>query len=982
MATDDVLTGLAPDQRKARSKTKSRNGCITCKLKRLKCDELKPFCVNCCKKDIKCGGYATRFKWRSFNDAKESPVTQYSLTPRSNEESTSSHVAVTPQMNSEPLRQSVLVKSESSDEVKNFLLKHHLEMASLSVVGKSMKDIKFENELLSRGINPETYDPNATSPQDEFQISKKMRRSFSYTDLMENGQGIKLQRSSSMNSPSSSFDVQSLRNKFREVNGLESLAEAAVDEIKTRSPGPLSNSPPHFGSNIASQLALSHFQNDRTPKPPPSVSTPKEWLFNGNLPSGSEIPTPNGKDSMSDLNLTPSLTALINYVFNSNDEGHKGTMDPNSFKLGGLGEVPLSPLDLTIGNSHFDIGGATPSNVPFRRASNFSNHGAVISMPNQNQNQNKNLLLFDVGNQLMKYEPPSPSITSSISSQHLMRTSENEQILFLYSTYTCGIMSIKAGPSENPWRNIFIPLAANYSYLFNSIASMTLFHLAGNAKVAEQSANLRSKGYFYMKKCILELASGLSKMNNDMSGENQLPADIALTTCLNLAVSESWDTHTSSGIAHLKGAKSMIQKVLNLIKQHIATISRKKKIKNSAETARAVAASTADVKCKLVLVTDDEWRKIEEVADAEAAGQGAAQREFFIPRNLQLLFNEWIYFEVLSQMTSHSSQDDKGIDLVATITTIIQTTQKKREELSRGSRASDKSDSPTSESNELSISGLLGTGQGFNFFENLDTMLNNSEYVDPLLGCAQSLFLIMGRVANLISKIRRSKEKEKRPSRNGLVNISLASELKQQLTDWKANISPQMAEMHNGGPYEETTWDIYSCIATAEAYRYATLLYLHQAVPEIPLLSSHQLAEKIFVLMASIPTNSNLHIIHIYPLLVGSCDAEPGEEREWCESRWALLSERLWIGNIDRALEVVKEVWRRKDEHARKARRDCDDKSLGQKENSDLKNVSIQISGLMAAINTENIGDDQRGITSKLHWSSVMREWGWEVLLA
>ena len=41
-----------------------------------------------------------------------------------------------------------------------------------------------------------------------------------------------------------------------------------------------------------------------------------------------------------------------------------------------------------------------------------------------------------------------------------------------------------------------------------------------------------------------------------------------------------------------------------------------------------------------------------------------------------------------------------------------------------------------------------------------------------------------------------------------------------------------------------TTWDLPLCIATAEAYKYSTLLYLHQAVPEIPSFSAHALAEK------------------------------------------------------------------------------------------------------------------------------------------
>ncbi|SGZ49488.1 CIC11C00000000772 [Sungouiella intermedia] len=959
MSATERVPGVATmDGRSQKSKSKSRTGCITCKFKRLKCDEQKPFCNNCTKKNIKCGGYATRFKWRSCNDnieplqyqpSSHTPAShsqsQYALTPRSDGTKNTPSSTTSMSVLLEPLRRNVLVKTEPTDS-QSLLLKQHLELASLSVVGKSTRDIKFENELLAKGINPDTYDG---SPNE----SKRMRRSYSYNDSPAMT-ATPFHRSNSTSSHNI-LDIQSFRDEFRKSNGLESLAEAAVDEMKTRSP---------MAETIGFELdniSLSHFHQDKSPKPSNlaptpkefSVPTPKEWLLTGHLPNSSEIPTPQGKDTMSDLNLTPSLTALINYVF-TNDDLQKGTMDPSVIKLGGIGEVPLSPLDLSIGNgSTLDL---SNNHALLLRRESLGNHSASALVSKHSPYTTPNQLLFDVGDQLSQYEPLSPSIATSSSLQSLLRSSEYEQILFLFSTYTCGIMSIKAGMTENPWRNVILPLATNYSYLFNSIASMTLFHLAGNAKLGDKSAGLRSKGYFYMKKCILELASGLTKMDNNIVCENQLPADIALATCLNLAVSESWDTHTSSGIAHLKGAKSMIQKVLTLIKQHMGSFSGKNKIKE---------VSREDMKKKLVLVSNEDWNRIEEVAK-----ENGNTNSVFVPRNLQLLFNAWIYFEVLSQMTSYSCHDDKGIDLVATITRIIHQTQKKRDEDStKGSKHSDQSDSPNSESQEL----VASTSQPFGFLENFDTMISNNDYVDPLLGCAQSLFLIMGRVANLIAKVCRDR-KDKKVTRTSLSNISTASELRKQLLDWKPTITAQMDISADGT--RDSTWDTYSCVSTAEAYRFATLLYLHQAVPELPFLSSHQLAEKIFVLLASIPSDSNVHIIHIFPLLVSSCEAEPGEEREWCEQRWALLTERIWIGNIDRALEVVKEVWRRKDEHTRKVRRDMDDSTFAKQMNLDLAS-NAQSHGM----NNDGI-DDQNGIGSRLHWSSVMREWGWEVLLA
>lgn len=44
-------------------KTKSRNGCGRCKLKRLKCDETSPSCLQCRKRNISCPGYEKTLKW-------------------------------------------------------------------------------------------------------------------------------------------------------------------------------------------------------------------------------------------------------------------------------------------------------------------------------------------------------------------------------------------------------------------------------------------------------------------------------------------------------------------------------------------------------------------------------------------------------------------------------------------------------------------------------------------------------------------------------------------------------------------------------------------------------------------------------------------------------------------------------------------------------------------------------------------------------
>ena len=50
---------------------KSRTGCITCKAKRLKCDENKPACEQCTRKGLVCEGYQRDYKWRSYEEQKK-----------------------------------------------------------------------------------------------------------------------------------------------------------------------------------------------------------------------------------------------------------------------------------------------------------------------------------------------------------------------------------------------------------------------------------------------------------------------------------------------------------------------------------------------------------------------------------------------------------------------------------------------------------------------------------------------------------------------------------------------------------------------------------------------------------------------------------------------------------------------------------------------------------------------------------------------
>jgi hypothetical protein len=343
---------------------------------------------------------------------------------------------------------------------------------------------------------------------------------------------------------------------------------------------------------------------------------------------------------------------------------------------------------------------------------------------------------------------------------------------------TCGVLSVKDGPTENPWRTLVWPLTHDCPALYHAIASMTSFHLSADTPA------MRIQGIDHMRTAVRELAEGLQNMR----------FDAAISTTLVLAFAESWDQHISTGINHIKGAKLLINQALL---QH----------------RRAPRYG-------------DDWNR------------------------LKFLCNTWIYMDVIARLTSTDEDESNDVDAV---------------------------------------------------HDSIYSMGRTETSLDPLMGCAHSLFPIIGRVANLVRRIRRLKH-------NGPAIIYHATQLKIQLDDW---CPPSFIE----DPEDETTSPRDS-IKTAIAYQYATLLYLHQAVPEMPSLSSSALAKRVLDEIATVEPRSRSTIVHIYPLMAAGCEVTKKEDREWVIRRWELMSSRMKLGLLEKTLQVTKEVWARRDEYA------------------------------------------------------------------
>ena len=380
------------------------------------------------------------------------------------------------------------------------------------------------------------------------------------------------------------------------------------------------------------------------------------------------------------------------------------------------------------------------------------------------------------------YPSPSPSASSTSSTGSytadlniLNLQPEHSGILHqLFDQQTCGILSIKDGPGENPWRTLIWPMAHIEPALYYAILSMTACH------AAKHDTSLKVTGSEMQGLSIKLLRERLFAMRTDA----------AVATTLVLAFSESWLSHIHTGITHLRGAREFISRGLQ--QQEMACM-------NPEELAR-----------------------------------------------VRFLRSTWVYMDIIARLTAVDGEDPEDLDSIA-----------------------------------MPVYGP-------------DVVEHE---IDPLMGCATTLFPLIGSVANLVRQVRRTSSNSRRI-------VSRAAGLKYLITKWKA---PAIFKR----PQDESL-EVDHSRNTAEAYRWAILLYLCQAVPMICTEEPAVMAERALDHLSAVPISSRSVIIHIFPLLAAGCEAV-NEDRCFVEERWTAMMTRMCIGNIDRCWDVVKEVWRRRD---------------------------------------------------------------------
>ncbi|KAH7112934.1 fungal-specific transcription factor domain-containing protein [Dendryphion nanum] len=278
---------------------------------------------------------------------------------------------------------------------------------------------------------------------------------------------------------------------------------------------------------------------------------------------------------------------------------------------------------------------------------------------------------------------------------------------------------------------------------------------------------------------------------------------------------------------------------------------------------------------------------------------------------------------------------------------------------------------------------------------------DDKNHLDPLMGYATTLFPLIGAVADLVGCIRARPAKGNSPA-----VISRAIELKNMITRWQLS-----ADLETMDDSRSTNSD---AVQTAESYRWATLLLLQQAVPEIPpSVSLAQLAQRVLIYLATTPPSTSTLIVQIFPLMMAGCEAIEEEDREWVDDRWEAMSKAMVTGIVQKCTEVTKETWRRRDMYAsengfcRNTGAKLLDKSSpsptinettgtiirGQFRDTHKPQCSKAVAGScspdfpVSAVFKKGVDSLTRSgcldytVRGRLHWLGVMQDFGWEVML-
>jgi hypothetical protein len=176
------------------------------------------------------------------------------------------------------------------------------------------------------------------------------------------------------------------------------------------------------------------------------------------------------------------------------------------------------------------------------------------------------------------------------------------------------------------------------------------------------------------------------------------------------------------------------------------------------------------------------------------------------------------------------------------------------------------------------------------------------QHIESLVGFAPTLFSLLSRLADLVAQVRRGSGK-----RSSLDQISKATDLRAAFERWTPDVDVDR--------WSDGRALLTNTIQTTEAYRWAALLLVRQAVPEIPWAQSQaDLAHMSLSYLATIHSESSTTVAHTFPLLVAGVEAVDQDNKDWIRAKWRYMSEIANMAHSARFLEITEEVWQRRED--------------------------------------------------------------------
>lgn len=174
--------------------------------------------------------------------------------------------------------------------------------------------------------------------------------------------------------------------------------------------------------------------------------------------------------------------------------------------------------------------------------------------------------------------------------------------------------------------------------------------------------------------------------------------------------------------------------------------------------------------------------------------------------------------------------------------------------------------------------------------------------IDSLLGCAGDLFPLIAQASRVSNHLRETVIHD-----SHLQYIADGIAVRQDLMDWQP---PDINVLHASRDEHCALTDV---LRTAEVYRQTALLHLYRAFSpfgkDIP-----KLADDILDLLLLIPKESGSLCIHIWPLMAAGCEQSDEKKRQLVRNRFEEVRQKLKVANVEQAIELLQEVWNKKDQ--------------------------------------------------------------------